>query len=75
TPTPTPTPPSSSDGGTPSMPPPADGGTSPACAQLVTCCQDLPADQVQGCVDQLAGVDEQVCQGILDQLQGNGYCL
>jgi hypothetical protein len=30
---------------------------------------------VQGCLDQVTGLDEDVCQGILDQLQQNGYCL
>ncbi len=69
-PTPTPTP---ADGGT--TPPSSDGGTTSACAQLDACCQQLPSDQVQGCLDQVAGVDETVCQGILDQLQQNGYCL
>ena len=52
-----------------------DGGTSSACAQLDSCCQELPPDQLQGCLDQVAGLDEQICQGILDQLQSNGYCL
>ena len=67
-------PPAASDGGT-ATPPPADGGSPSACAQLEACCQLLPADQVQGCLDQVAGLDEQICQGILDQLQDNGYCL
>lgn len=72
--TPTPTP--SSDGGAPPpAPTPPDGGTSSACAQLDSCCQQLPPDQIQGCLDQVAGLDENVCQGILDQLQSNGYCL
>jgi hypothetical protein len=76
TPTPSPTPPPA-DGGTTTTPPPAppDGGTSSACAQLDACCQLLPSDQIQGCLDQLTGLDEQTCQGILDQLQSNGYCL
>ncbi|MGZ3441568.1 MAG: hypothetical protein ACXVDD_18740 [Polyangia bacterium] len=50
--------------------PTSDGGTSTACAQLVSCC-----DQDQTCLDQVAGLDEAVCQGILDQLQQQGYCL
>ncbi len=76
TPTPSPAPPQTppaSDGGT-TPTPPADGGTTSACAQLDACCQLLPPDQLQGCLDQVAGLDEQVCQGILDQLQQNGYC-
>jgi len=70
-----PSPPATSnDGGTPT-PTPADGGTTSACGQLAACCQELPPDDVQGCLDQVAGLDEQICQGILDQLQGSGYCL
>ena len=72
--TPPPAPPSS-DGGTTTPAPASDGGAPSACAQLEACCQDLPPDQIQGCLDQVAALDEAICQGILDQLQGNGYCL
>ena len=50
--------------------PTSDGGTSTACAQLVSCC-----GQDQTCLDQVAGLDDTICQGILDQLQQQGYCL
>jgi hypothetical protein len=73
-PTPTPTP-TGSDGGAPAPTPGSDGGTTSACGQLTACCDLLPPDDVQGCLDQVAGLDEQSCQGILDQLQANGYCL
>ena len=72
---PQPTPAPASDGGTIPPAPPADGGTTSACAQLGACCQELPPEDQQGCLDQVAGLDEQICQGILDQLQQNGYCL
>jgi len=71
----TPPAPPASDGGTTTPPAAPDGGTSSACAQLDSCCQQLPPDDVQGCLDQVANLDEGVCQGILDQLQQNGYCL
>lgn len=73
TPTPSPTPPTTTpDGGTSTTP---DGGTSSACAQLDSCCQQLPPDQIQGCLAQVTGLDDQTCQNILDGLQSNGYCL
>jgi hypothetical protein len=72
TPSPSPpqTPPPNDLATAPTPTPTSDGGTSTACGQLTDCCQ-----QDQTCLDQVAGLDEQVCQGILDQLQQQGYCI
>lgn len=80
TPTPSPTPsppmtPPASDGGTTTPPTSApDGGSSPACAQLDSCCQQLPADQIDACLARVAGLDDAGCQDVLAALQADGYC-
>jgi hypothetical protein len=74
-PSPSPSSPAPSDGGVTPSPPSSDGGSSSSsCAQLGACCDQLPADQIQGCLDRVAGLDEQLCQVVLDGLEQAGYC-
>jgi hypothetical protein len=66
-----PTAPTGLDGGTTS---PTGPGATPNCQSLGDCCDLLDTTDAQTCNDSLTGLSDDVCAGILAQLEDQGVC-